>query len=437
MKLNRKIIAVLYSITLSLCFLSVANASVIYKDISSISIRTNFEIDYESVKNDGIPEITYNSTGSPEDMVYVYENAKYEIESCEWYSQGTNEFEIGGTPKVVVYLVTKDFDSENYNSNNDYYYRFLSSYSSSTCYISKGTFVSASRLSTSNLKVVFALSGLKGTFNEPENAYWEDEKGNARWDSPNICDSGCYDLVLYRDQGVIARVDKFRGNHYNFSNYFNKEGSYSFKVRTVAGNDNQATYGKNSEYVESGAITVDASIIALAKNYSSSSGGSTGTGNVGWVQMNNEWYFYRPDGEMVKSNWVSWNNNWYYMDERGIMQVGIQNINNRTYYLGTDGTMVSGWINLNETYYYFDTSSGDNYGAMLKNSWIKYDNKYFYFDENGVMVTGWKKIGDNNGNVAYYYFYPKGTTQGLYGYMATSTTINGFAIGSDGRWIQG
>ena len=41
-----------------------------------------------------------------------------------------------------------------------------------------------------------------------------------------------------------------------------------------------------------------------------------------------------------------------------------------------------------------------------------------------------------NGNVSFYYFYPKGTTQGLYGFMATNTTINGFNIGSDGRWIQ-
>ena len=118
------------------------------------------------------------------------------------------------------------------------------------------------------------------------------------------------------------------------------------------------------------------------------------------------------------------------------MKIGLQNINNRSYYLAEDGTMITGWLNLNDTYYYFDTTAGDNFGAMLKNSWIRHDGKYFYFDQNGVMVTGWKQIGDSNGNVAFYYFYPKGTTQGLYGYMATNTTVNGFNIGSDGRWIQ-
>ena len=436
MKYNKKIIAILFGVVAIFFISLVAYSSVIYKDINSISIRTNINLDYETINENGLPDITYNSEGDTDDMVYVYENAKYYIESCEWYSQGEREFEIGGQPRIIVYLATNEYDTSNYYGNNDYYYRFLSSYSSSTCYISNGTFVSASRLSTSNLKIVFALKGLKGTFNEPDSAYWEDERGTARWDSPNLCDSGYYDIVLYRNSSIVARVDKYHGNSYNFSGYFNREGDYSFKVRTVAGTDNQSTYGKSSEYVESGSILVDASIISQINSGGNASSNNSGNNNVGWVELNNTWYFYRPNGQMVKNNWVQWQNKWYYLDERGEMRVGIQNINNRTYYLGTDGTMITGWVNLNDTYYYFDITSGDNYGAMISNSWVKYDNKYFYFDSNGVMVTGWKQIADTNGNLAFYYFYPKGTTQGLYGYMASNTTINGFNIGSDGRWIQ-
>lgn len=437
MKLNKKIIAILFSIVAAISATIVVNAGVIYKDITSISIRTNFDFDYETLSSEGLPEITFNNDNNDSDMVYVYGTAKYEIESCEWYSQGEREFEIGGSPKVVVYLVAKDYDTENHSGNNEIYYRFLSSYSSSTCYISKGTFVSASRLSTSNLKVVFALHGIKGTFNAPDSAYWEDERGTARWDSPNVCDSGYYDIVLYRNSAVVARVDRYHGNSYNFAGYFNKEGDYSFKVRTVAGTDAQATYGKNSEYVESGATHVDATIISMIARGGYAGISNSGMTNVGWIQMNNAWYFYRPDGQMVRNGWVQWQNNWYYLDERGEMRVGLQNINNRTYYLGADGTMITGWVNINDTYYFFDTTTGDNYGSMLISSWVKYENRYFYFDESGVMVTGWKQIADTNGNAAYYYFYPKGTTQGLYGFMATNTSINGFNIGSDGRWIQG
>lgn len=437
MGINKKILACLFAIVVCVCGTMVVSASVIYKDINSISIRTNFNIDYESIKNDGVPDLTYNNDfeHNDSDMIGVYSTAKYEIESCEWYSQGEGEFEIGGMPKVVVYLVTKDYENNN-SSNNDYYYRFLSSYSSSTCFISKGVFVSATRLSTSNLKVVFALQGLKGTFNAPENAYWEDDRGNARWDSPNVCDSGYYDLVLYRESSIVARVDKYHGNSYNFATYFTREGDYSFKVRTVSGTDLQAAYGKNSEYTESGSTLVDATVIQAIMSGGGGSNYNSGTTNVGWIQLNNVWYFYRPDGNMVKNGWVQWQSNWYYLDDKGEMKVGVQTINGRTYYLGGDGAMATGWININDTYYYFDTTQGDNYGALLTNSWIKYDNRYFYFDENGVMVTGWKQIPDNSGNTGFYYFYPKGTTQGLYGYMASNTTINGFQIGSDGKWIQ-
>lgn len=434
MKINKKLSIAIFTVLFLVFGVKVYNTAVIYKDISSISIRTNFSLDYETIQNEGVPDITYNNEGNVDDMVFIYPTAKYEIESCEWYTQDTNEFEIGGMPKVVVYLVTKDYENVTSN-NNDYYYRFLSSYSKSTCYISKGTFISATRLSTSNLKIVFSLQGLKGTFYPPENAYWEDERGNARWDSPNICDSGYYDLILYRDSSIVTRVDKFHGNSYNFSNYFTKEGDYSFKVRTTSGNDNQATYGKNSEYLEAGSIYIDEAMISSI----ASGGGVTnnsGNINVGWSQLNNKWYFYRPDGVMVRNGWILWNNNWYYLDQNGEMKTGILNVNNRTYYLANDGAMVAGWINMNETYYYFDTTQGDNYGSMIKNSWVNYDNKYFYFDENGVMVTGWKQIADSQGNYGFYYFYPKGTTQGLYGYMAANTNIGGFQIGADGKWIQ-
>lgn len=436
MKICRRIAALLFSICLIFSTTKITHASVIYKDINSISIRTNISFDYESIKENGVPDLTYNSDGNSEDMVYIYSTAKYEIESCEWYNQGEDEFEIGGTPKIVVYLVTKDYEA-NTSSNNDYYYRFLSSYSSSTCYIYKGTFVSASRLSTSNLKVVFSLQGLKGTYNAPENAYWEDDRGSARWDGPNVCDSGYYDIVLYRGSTIAGRVDKYHGNSYNFAPYFTKEGDYSFKVRTVAGTDKQAQYGKNSEYTESGSTFVDQTVIqAILAGGGTGNINNSGTTNVGWLQLNNIWYFFRPDGTQAKNTWIQWQGNWYFLDEMGEMKVGTITVNNRTYYLAGDGAMITGWVNLNDTYYYFDTTQGNNYGAMLTNSWIKYEGKYFYFDENGVMVTGWKQIPDGNGNVGFYYFYPKGTTQGLYGYMASNTSINGFEIGADGKWKQ-
>ena len=96
--------------------------------------------------------------------------------------------------------------------------------------------------------------------------------------------------------------------------------------------------------------------------------------------------------------------------------------------------MITGWLKNGANYNYYDTTPGSHEGALCKNSWVMFQGKYFYFDAQGAMAVGWKEVADSKGNMAYYYFYPEGTTTGLFGYMATNTTINGFVIGADGKW---
>ena len=123
-KINNKMIAILLSLGMVFAFNFVANARVIYKDINSISIRTNFDFDFDSMSENGLPDINAGSAdGESGDFnVYVSSTAKYEIESAEWYSQGDRDFEIGGSPRVVVYLTTKDYDEYNNYVNNYYFY---------------------------------------------------------------------------------------------------------------------------------------------------------------------------------------------------------------------------------------------------------------------------------------------------------------------------
>ena len=84
MKREKKIIAILIATVLAFVSSHMVFASPVrYKDINSISIRTNFNFDYESVQSDGLPEITFNSEGSDSDMVYVAKTAHYYIDSCE------------------------------------------------------------------------------------------------------------------------------------------------------------------------------------------------------------------------------------------------------------------------------------------------------------------------------------------------------------------
>lgn len=403
------------------------DARIIYKDITSISIKTNFDFDYDNLVWEGLPEITYSNEGDTESNVYISATSKYEITDVNWALTDGDVFSIGGEPKIEIFLEAVEYPYD-YNNDNDYYYRFLSGYSSSNVYVSNGSFVSAKRNSEDSLKLTIKLKPIKGTYNAPPNAVWENDRGMARWEPDNVLDSGYYDLILYRDGQTVTHIEKYKGNTYNFYSFMTKDGSYTYKVRTVPGTDKQSSYGKMSEYTESLALEVT--------EQNRSSGTSVNNGTVGFVQQNNVWYFYNPDGKMVRGNWAKWNGKWYYFDDYGAMQTGFITVGDEQFYLSNNGDMMSGWLRSGDAYYYFNTTEGSgHFGAMCKNTWVLYDNKYFYFDEYGVMVTGWRTISDAYNNIGYYYFYPSGTTNGLFGYMAVNTVIDGFVIGADGRWV--
>ena len=432
MKKTKFISLVLFLI---ICISSVIYAKIVYKDITSISIKTNFDFDYDTIHEEGVDDITFNSDGVDSDNVYVASTAKYQIDSAEWYMSDVDNYLIGGEPRIVVYLSTKEYEND-YDNNNEYYYRFLNSYSSSSCYIGGGTFVSAQRLSMSSLKVIFKVRPIRGSFEEPLDAYWENDRGVARWTPPSTRDSGYYDIVLYRNQTSIAHIDSYNGTSYSLYKYMTQPGDYMFKVRTVPGTDTQGQYGKRSDYVESGYLSITQDMIYVNNGVISTNDGTAIGNNVGWVKQNGKWYFIRPDGQMVRNGWVESGGKWYLLGNDGAMLTGFVTANNLQYYLENDGAMHLGWLNSGDEYYYFDTDSGQHNGAMQKNAWVNYNGQYFYFDENGKMVTGWKQIMDKNGNTGFYYFYPKGSTNGLYGYMAHDTVINGFTLGSDGKWNQ-
>lgn len=421
-------------------FTITSNAKIIYKDINSISLRTNFSFDYESISEDGVGDVTWSNDGDTETNVYIYgvdssgnHTKAYEIESAEWYRENTDDFSIGSEPKVIVYLATSDYDYERATTDNEYYYRFLSSYNSSNCAISNATFVSATRISNDSLKVIFKIKPIKGTYNAPTSAYWLDNAGNAIWEPDNILNSGYFEVSLYRNSNLVHRLEKYNGTKFNFWQYMTKEGEYMFKVRTVPGTDKQMVSGKPSEYQESNSILLQEG--EINKNAQAGTNTTTGTTTAGWLLQNGKWYFYQPNGTMLKSSWTFYNNKWYYLDQNGEMLTGLQTINGNEYYFQSNGDMFVGWLKNGAYYSYYDTTKGSHEGAKCKNAWILFQGKYFYFDNQGVMATGWKEVADSKGNMAFYYFYPEGTTSGLFGYMATNTTINGFAIGADGKWI--
>ena len=140
------------------------------------------------------------------------------------------------------------------------------------------------------------------------------------------------------------------------------------------------------------------------------------------IYIENDHEVVYDDGTQITSGWYTNYNATYYVDPT-------------THYL------VTGWKTINNKKYYFD------YANKMTRGRITLDNKTYCFDQNGVMYTGWQKLGDNNT----YYFDKNGVmAKGLQtinnntyyfdtnGCMKTGKqTINGkeYNFGTDGKLI--
>ena len=157
--------------------------------------------------------------------------------------------------------------------------------------------------------------------------------------------------------------------------------------------------------------------------------------NKGWTNLNNKWYYSENSGE-IKTGWFKDNNSWYYLQGDGSMVTGLNKIDNKIYMFSNGGTMATGWIPLNNYWYYFNTDgsmatgwisdSGSNYylydtGAMAK-GWLNLGGTWYYLNTSGALAKGWVT---SNGDS---YYLDQST-----GRMLTSTTIDGYKIGSDGK----
>ena len=92
--------------------------------------------------------------------------------------------------------------------------------------------------------------------------------------------------------------------------------------------------------------------------------------------------------------------------EQNINSTIINNISTSTYYFDKDGKMLTGWIKTNpdNKWYFLEDAKTVREGSMVF-GWYKVQNDWYYFDKDGAMLVN-------------------------------TTTPDGYAIGSDGRWIQ-
>lgn len=105
-----------------------------------------------------------------------------------------------------------------------------------------------------------------------------------------------------------------------------------------------------------------------------------------------------------KSGWYKEKGNWYfYINGKKAKNRWIRN-NHKDYYLKKDGVMATGWEKIGENWYYFDPVNGD----MYYNRWLEVPQKnqpsdWYFFDGNGIMFE--ERLLWTGG---YYYYFEKG-----------------------------
>ncbi len=426
------------------------------KPINSVSVKVSSKLE----AGGKLPDIEIGGSASDRGVSVSASGSRYTVSAAEWLDKADKEITAGDEPRMKVTLTPDDV--------SEYY--FLASYKSSNVKISGGSFVSARR-DGDDLVVTLRVNGVKGHYDSPKDAYWNEKTlGEARWEKPENT-SGYYELQLLRDNKNVYKVEKTSTTRYNFYPYMTKTGSYSFKIRTIPGTDSQSKYGKKSDWLESGELEITDRYVSDGKGQQSSNPTAVkGTDQtVGWFREDNSWKYRYPSGSL-SSGWDEIDGQWYYFGEDNKALTGWQTIGREQYffhdngqmavgwarvgdlwyyfrpeteegrvkgsmvssgwrviggyyyYFNQDGSLYTGWLNLNGKWYYLNTLDNSLQGAMFT-GWIRRDEKTYFTDFNGEMVTGWYQIDGS-----WYYFYPDS------GEMAHDTEIDGFRIDSDGVW---
>lgn len=430
MKKTGKILLLSLALTAIFCMTALAYSDR-YKAIPSVRI---------TVKT-GDLSVGDELSDDADSYITVADSQYYTLSDAEWLDD-ISTLKVGDEPRMKVYLSSSGYTKE--GSNYDTIYNFRGSYSSSNVHVSNGEFISASkRDSNETLEVTLRVKAIKGTYEEPEDVYWSNTRGVARWSAPDN-GSGYYDVICYRGSSVVKKLNAYHGRTYNFYPYMTKAGDYTFKVRTVAPSDLSSSIGKSSDWVESDELTINKNQVSDGSgqtNDDTNGGGPeingnsypNGTGNeavAGWVQSGGYWYFRYPNGELFKDGWLNLSGTYYMFDAQGRMLTGWQqNKNGIWFYMDkSSGAMLTGWLKDGNYWYYLNTTKDDWEGCMIR-GWLTLGDKKYYFNESGIMVTGWFQIDGK-----WYYFYPEGSTSGAFGYMAQNTDIGIFHVNADGVW---
>ena len=131
------------------------------KPMKTVSLKVTSKLEVGS----SLPEIEIGDGNVQNGSVMVTENGSYfTVTEAEWIEKASGTLSTADEPRMKVTLEPKDV--------NEYY--FLASYKESSVKIAGGSFVSARR-DGDNLIVTLRVNPVKGDFDTPADAYWNEK----------------------------------------------------------------------------------------------------------------------------------------------------------------------------------------------------------------------------------------------------------------------
>lgn len=142
-----------------------------------------------------------------------------------------------------------------------------------------------------------------------------------------------------------------------------------------------------------------------------------------WLQIKGKDYYFKSGGYLLTSQWI----NQVYVNASGVkVQQGwlFDKQYQSWFYIKENGNYADKeWIFENGHYYYLKSG-----GYMAANEWIWDKKSWFYLKFDGKMAE--KEWVYDSHSQAWYYFKSGG-------YMAKNETVDGYQLGSDGKWLGG
>lgn len=140
-----------------------------------------------------------------------------------------------------------------------------------------------------------------------------------------------------------------------------------------------------------------------------------------WLQIKGKDYYFKSGGYLLTSQWIDQ----AYVNASGakVQQGWLYDKQYQSwFYIKENGNHADKeWIFENGHYYYLKSG-----GYMAVNEWILDKESWFYFKSDGKMAE--KEWLYDAKSQAWYYFKSGG-------YMAKNETVDGYQLGSDGKWL--